>query len=109
MKTKDNFHDTLGEQLKLDGMESAADIRRGQLRLARSLAVKIAQHNMNGLVNADQVGRALQEHGIESLGPAAGSIFKTDEFKFTGEFVKSRRVSNHSRLLRVWRYVGTSL
>ena len=92
------------ERRKQKGMKSAADHFAEQLQLARRLAIAIARANPERETNADAVGQALAKQGLnDCLGPAAGSIFKGNEWEFTGKFVKSARVSNHSRLLRVWR------
>lgn len=100
----DDLFDALeSERAKQEGMRVAADNRLDVLALARSIASDLgAQH---GEVHADMVGRVLKDsYGIETLGPAAGSLFKTDQWEFTGRFKKSARVTNHSRLLRVWRF-----
>ena len=99
------FSETEGDQLKLAGMELAADNNKDRLALARHVAESIGLET--GECTADAVGKKLKSlYGIETLGPAAGSIFKTSRWRWSGEFVKSSRVSNHSRLLRVWKYVG---
>ena len=101
------FNGRLGEQLKLEGMERAAYSSKELLVIARKVATEIALQRMNQCVTADDVGRVLKnQYAIDSLGPAAGSIFKTSEWEWSGGFVKSKRVTNHSRLLREWRYIG---
>ena len=85
---------------KREGMAVAAAARPCDLEIARNIARSHAE--LHGTVTADDVGRKLQLSGID-LGPAAGSIFKTAEWVFTGDFKKSARKTNHSRLLRVWR------
>lgn len=89
--------------LKQQGMDLAVQNRADLLHIARQIAVEIGQQSQ--YVTADDVGRRLKSMGIDSIGPAAGSIFKTDDWEFTGRYKKSARVSNHSRMLRVWRYV----
>ena len=101
------FDDYLGEQLKIEGMEIAADNRQQLLELARNIAKTIAISNPSRTCTADKVGRILKEqYGIDTLGPAAGSLFKTSDWEFTGQFIKSKRITNHARLLRVWKYTG---
>lgn len=101
MTQRELFDKELSQMRKQNGMEQAAR-NSENLDLARQIARKIA--TQNGSVTADDVGIELSiSHGINSLGPAAGSIFRGKEWRFTGEFVKSTRVTNHSRLLRVWR------
>jgi hypothetical protein len=72
------------------------------LTMARSIARLHAwQH---GTVNADIVGKIMKDnYGIDSIGPAAGSLFRGAEWEFTGQRVLSSRVSNHSREIKVWR------
>ena len=101
------FHEQLGEQLRLDGMTVAADNAKEQLSLARKVARSIALRRKDRTATADDVGRVLKEvYALDTLGPAAGSLFKTGDWEWTGRFAKSKRVTNHSRLLRVWRYIG---
>jgi hypothetical protein len=101
------FHSKRGEQLRLEGMGHAADNAKEYLALAREVAASLAKVRLDGCITADDVGRVLKvDHGLDSLGPAAGSLFRTDDWQWTGEFRKSSRITNHSRLLRVWRYIG---
>ena len=51
-----------------------------------------------GEVTADDISEA-----VEGLGAATGAIFRGREWEFTGEWRKSKRVSNHARMNRVWR------
>lgn len=77
------------------------------LALARCAAVELALRHRDRITNADEVGKLLKdEHGIDSLGPAAGAIFRGKDWEFTGQRVTSARVSNHAREIKVWRYVG---
>ncbi len=98
----DLFDATESERRKREGMAVAEQNRSELLGLARAVARGIA--NSSGTVHADQVGRVMKaRYSIDSLGPAAGSLFKGGDWEWTGEFVKSARVTNHGRLLRVWR------
>ena len=77
------------------------------LALARCAAVEIALRHRDRITNADEVGELLlKEHGIDSLGPWAGAIFRGKDWEFTGQRVVSKRVKNHAREIKVWRYVG---
>lgn len=67
------------------------------LQRARTIALQLA--NTNGTVTADDVAKRLDA----PLGPLAGSVFKTGDFEFTGERVRSQQKNNHSRELKVWR------
>jgi len=72
------------------------------LKLARVIAREHAWRY--GSVNADIVGKIMKDnYGIDSIGPAAGSLFRGAEWEFTGQRVLSSRVSNHSREIKVWR------
>ena len=89
-----------GDDKKKKGMKKAA-AANPNLELARSIARELCV--THGACTADQVGRVLAErHNVFTLGPAAGSLFKTGEFKPTGRLVRSSRITNHSRLLYEW-------
>ena len=77
------------------GMQLAAEAQAANLSQARIYARAYALKH--GTVTADDVGREYPD-----LGPAAGSLFRGGAFKWTGEFAKSARTTNHGRLLRVW-------
>lgn len=90
------------ERRKQEGMALAAANKLTELELARKVATDYAKKH--GTCHADQVGMILKnQYGINTLGPATGSIFRTKEWVFTGLWVKSQRKSNHSRMIRVWR------
>jgi hypothetical protein len=83
-------------------MAAAADARSGVLELAREIARELCRNR--GECTADDVGELLwQRHQIKTMGPAAGSLFKSGEFEPTGGMRKSARKKNHARLLFVWR------
>ncbi len=95
------FDKKLSEKLKEEGKAKAASNLIEPLKLARKIARQIAR--IKGVVTADDVGRQLKKYGIDTLGPAAGSIFKGKEWEWTGRYIKSKRITNHSRMLREWR------
>ena len=77
------------------------------LKDARRIAKQIAMLRLDKTVTADDVNAALIRIGItESLGNAAGSLFRGSEWQFTGERIKSARKTNHAREIKVWRYLG---
>jgi len=93
-----------GEQKKAEGMSLAASNRSNLLGFARKVARDIALLRPDRTASADDVGRALRRQGItQSLGNAAGSLFRGREWIFTGKRIKSKRVSNHAREIKVWR------
>lgn len=95
------YNRRLALQLKEQGMQRAADKRRENLRMAQEYAKLYARRN--GSVHADIVSAWLDKRGMEQLGNAAGSLFKGKEWEFTGEWVKSKKVTNHGHQNRVWR------
>ena len=94
-----------GQAAKTAGMEVAAANRENSLQEARRIARSIALAG-DGTCDADQVGAELRRLGRSQLGPAAGSLFKSACWEFTGRRVLSRKTSNHARELKVWRYQG---
>ena len=106
MKNRDLFDGEESESRKKKGMAVGAANNYADLETGRMLARRHPDARTG--ITADDVGRALKARGItQSLGPAAGSLFAGKDWQWTGEFLKSKRITNHSRLLRVWRYVGT--
>lgn len=99
------FDPAEAERLKREGMERAAEKRAWALRMARHWAHFAATLRVR--VTADDVFSYLPPEPASILGPAAGSIFKERKngqavWKFTGNWVKSERTSNHGRCIRVW-------
>ena len=106
MSQPDLFDPVASENAKQQGMKKAGEHKVDVLALARHVAMEYAKSH-GGICHADIVGVLLrQQHGIDTLGPAAGSIFKTAEWSWTGDWIKSVRVTNHSRMLRVWQLVS---
>ena len=104
MSEQDNFEFDLekSKQKKEEGMARAAMNRKDLLNFARAVAKELA--HKREWITADDVQAKLLTIGVrQNLGPAAGSLFRGDEWIFTGRYIKSSRVSNHARILRVWR------
>lgn len=95
--TQMRFDLEAGERAKGHGMAAAATAEHERLDLARLYARLHAEEH--GTVTADDV----QMNFSEPFGASAGSLFRGPEWEFTGQWVKSRRVSNHARAIRVWR------
>jgi hypothetical protein len=91
---------------KEEGMEAAANARAGLLEIVRRLAIKIAKQY--GYVHSDLLRLAMDREGFnyKNLGNASGSVFKSDQFEFTGNRIVSKLVSNHGRELKVWKLKG---
>ena len=97
----DLFDYAAAEAAKSDGMELASTNQPGSLAMARAIAIELA--TQHGDTNADDVGREMINRGYPATGPWAGSIFKGDAWQFTGERIRSARVANHGREIKVWR------
>jgi hypothetical protein len=91
-------------QLKAEGMEKAATAKTTELAVARELAVSLARQKPTRTLHMDELRTTLDILGIE-LGPAAGSVFRGDDWEFTGQRVESEHGSNHARELKVWRLI----
>lgn len=102
--------------LLFDGVESNRRKEAGMsfsagasnsLDTAREIAVSLAKSRDDRCVTADDVGESMDKLRMTPLGPAAGSLFSQKcNWEFTGRRVRSTRVSNHARELKVWRYIG---
>jgi len=77
----------------------STDARTALLEQARNLAIDVA--TARGVVTADDIPSCMRKE----LGPTAGSIFKSSEFHFTGNRIKSALPANHARELKVWALV----
>ena len=97
----EQFNFDFSQQAKEQGMRLAADNQPSALAMAREIAEEIARRN--GRVSADDVGREMKARGYDETGPWAGSIFSQKQWEFTGLRIRSKRVSNHGRELKVWR------
>jgi hypothetical protein len=90
------------------GKSSAAGVsyRMGILAEAQEIARDLGRRM--GHCCADQVYFMLDARGrdIKLLGNGAGSIFAGKEWEFSGEWIKSTRITNHGRMIRVWKFVG---
>ena len=105
MNQQNLFDEHLSDKLKKDGMGLAADNAKTSLDLAREIAIDLGRERQ--YIDADDVGKVLQaKHGIDTLGPAAGSLFRQKCWRFTGRWRKARRITSHSRMIRQWEYVG---
>jgi hypothetical protein len=95
------FNSALGQLGKDAGMALAAENNREVLEQARHIARILCL--VQGEITADDVGREMsRKHGITTMGPTAGSIFRSGDFYWTGKRRMSTRISNHRRELKVW-------
>tara|TARA_E500000305_G_scaffold111692_1_gene126814 strand:- start:3945 stop:4256 length:312 start_codon:yes stop_codon:yes gene_type:complete len=87
------------------GKQLAAD-NSTLLEKARQIAVEVALMRSDRRCSADDVGVEMQKQGLPvSLGPAAGSLFRQKHWRFTGDRINSKRVSNHAREIKVWELI----
>ncbi len=100
------FDIPLGNKLKEDGMDIAAQNRAAELKIAKRLAIDIATQHPDRLCTIDDVQRKLIPMDI-NLGLAAGSVFKDkDLWEFTGRHIKTQRTSSHRRDIKIWRLIS---
>jgi hypothetical protein len=94
-----------GLELKEAGIAQASASRNDLINKVRAQLELIARGRADRCVTADDYQPFLEAIGLssEDLGNAAGSVFKSDNWEFTGHFVPSKRVSNRGRYVRVWR------
>tara|TARA_R100000988_G_C4004954_1_gene171841 strand:+ start:1901 stop:2242 length:342 start_codon:yes stop_codon:yes gene_type:complete len=106
MNEQPNIFDFIeAKHLKEKGMATAANSRNELLKVARDCAIWYAKHQGFGICTADDVAKVMTDRGYtySDLGNAAGSIFKANDWNFTGSYVKSKKVSAHARDIKVWR------
>ena len=97
----EQFDMSFGIELKTVGITLAAE-NHGNLAEAQAVAMQLAADN--GRVTADDVyQRFVIDQGNSWLGNAAGALFRSSLFEWTGELVPSRRPSRHANYIRVWR------
>ena len=97
------FDAAAGSQARDTGMAIAAENRNEPLFVAQCIAVWIAENRPDRTVTIDDVIGHLASHGYDwKLGNASGSVFRGKMWQDTGRRLKSSRVSNHRREIRVW-------
>jgi hypothetical protein len=87
------------------GMAEATESRNHLVQKIREFLRTVARSRDNRCVTADDAYKFLEirDGNLRELGNAAGSIFRSADWEFTGCWTPSTRVSNHARMLRVWR------
>lgn len=96
-------------RLAEEGIDRAASRKGDLLDLARRIAVRIALSRSDRTCDADCVVEELVRlgHGAHDLGRACSAIFRTREWQFTGERIRSQRVWARGNELKVWRFIGS--
>ena len=92
----------VAEQLKISGMERAANKYEADLIRAQMVA-EVLGHG-GALVNSDDVRKAFFDHYQRELKihNAMGSIFTRDKWELAG-FIRSKRAESHARMIRNWK------
>lgn len=88
-----------------EGIDLAMASRNPLVDKTRRYLRALARDRTNRCVTADDAARYLASIGESdrALGNAAGSLFRGPEWEPTGCWTASTRVSNHARMVRVWR------
>lgn len=94
------FNLTEGQQRRDDGIAIAESNHPSGIEIAKQVAKELAEQR--GEITADDVQAEMHFRGI-NLCNAAGGIFRGKQWEWTGRVVKSARISNHARILRVWK------
>lgn len=95
-----------GERQKEKGIAHATTNKSELLRHAQAVAEQIAASRASRKVSIDCVMRQLIEEGFTpaDLGKAAGSVFRNNLiWEFTGEYIKTKRITSHARPVGVWK------
>ena len=94
-----------GELARDTGIAQAAECRNELVSKVREHLVLVASSRGNRCVTADDFDSFLTTLGKthKDLGNAAGVIFRTPDWQFTGMWTPSRRKTNNARHIRVWR------
>lgn len=106
------FDSLEAERLKAEGMSRAAKSNSHVLSQAQQIAFALG--NQFPDVTSDTVALRMEQLGLryESLGNAAGSVFKSEmhgkRWVWTGRVTSSCRVSTHKRIIRIWTLVEAS-
>ena len=95
------FHPAKADLAKTRGMTLAAENRADLLETAREVALWLGRKG--AAVTIDDVMKGIAVYNFEphELGNAAGSVFVKSQWTPVG-YTKSTRVSNHSRIVRLW-------
>jgi hypothetical protein len=100
-----------------DSMKSIREARNGKLVAAanrsemlihfQTMARELARKNINRECDSNALAqyawKTSQLDISKILGNASGSIFKGNEWAFTGRWTKSERIRSHGRDVKVWR------
>tara|TARA_R110000824_G_scaffold245130_2_gene434136 strand:- start:535 stop:984 length:450 start_codon:yes stop_codon:yes gene_type:complete len=106
--TRKNQFAAQAVKAKDEGMALAANNRAELLDIARAIARHLATTvHADRCVDAEDVAYVLSQRGYPSLGNAAGSLFRNrKEWRFTGRWRNSTRVTSHARTIRIWEFIG---
>lgn len=90
----------------VEGVTLAVENNAVRVVKAREIAKEVWKR-LRRPISADDVVMEMVKRKINAnIGNAMGGLFRTTDWRWTGEFVKSARVRSHANLLRTWVYVG---
>jgi len=100
-----DFNAAAADLRKEWGMGLAADAKKELLADCRAAVVAAALRRADRTATADDSARYLISVGLpaDALGNAAGSLFRGDDWEWTGRLQNSERESNHAHSNKVWR------
>lgn len=92
-------------QRRDEGIAVAVDNHASMLVRVQEIAREIGRRQR--YVSADDVAAEMERRQIrrESLGNAAGAIFRGREWRFH-DWTNSVRIAAHGRGIRIWEYIG---
>jgi hypothetical protein len=92
-----------GEALKSAGMSAARDAKADAVGYARELALDIARSREDRCCWMYLVNEALAAEGKPGLGNAAGSVFLSSAWEWSGQLAKDPRPHAHANETKIWR------
>ena len=90
------------EAHKRQGMDAAATYRQGLLARAKLIAKQLATDGRSITIDDVVEALAIASDAPQFLGNSSGSVFSGSEWSCCG-FTPSTRISNHGRIVRMWR------
>jgi hypothetical protein len=94
-----------GQEAKDAGIAQANECRNELVEQLRGHLKLLARSRGNRVASADDFEHILSLIGktYADLGPAAGGVFKSSDWEFTGLWSPSQRKSNNARRIAIWR------
>jgi len=91
-----------GRKLRDEGIRRASKAKDPHFLFeAKLIARQIAVDR--GEVTSDDVAKEMQARGYPPLGRAAGSVFRTGDWEWTGKLKQTEQSQSHGAPIRVWK------